>query len=404
MATLENPNKPRLIGRALGILVVSAAVVTGLVVWRQTNAYPRTDDSWVMANLIGMAPEVSGPIEKLYVHDNQFVKAGDVLFQIDPRPFQYALERAISEQATLEKQILNERRVIAGQESAVSTARATVVTSQANVNAAQAKFNAAQADVLRAQAALASAEAEYKLASDTLNRYEPLLAKQFVTVEDIDRTRTSQSTAAEAVRQARSQLVYAQAQVEANRAQQNQAISTVSETQSQLNESIHNVTLLDPLLAQRGTRAAAVKTAEYDLSRCRVVAPFDARVTDMNISEGAYAHAGQQVFTLIDVRNWWAIGSFRENLLKAIRPGMHADVYVMTMPTVRFDGIVQSTGFGVTPQNVTVSELLPNVERSLNWVHLASRYPVRVRVSNPAPDLFRIGGSAVVIIRGDERQ
>lgn len=402
MATAVIHRSRKLAGRIVGISIVAAAIATGLIVWWETNAYPRTDDSWVTANLIGIAPEANGPIQKLYVRDNQYVKAGDLLYQIDPRPYEYALERARSEQITLEKQILNEERVIAGQQSAVSTAEATVSTSEANVNAADANINAAQAAVLRAEAGLASAEAQSTLATDTLHRYEPLLAKQFVTVEDIDRARTSQRTGAESVREASSQLALARAQLEAARAQKAQATSTVSQSKSRLQESIHNVTLLDPLLAQRGERAAAVKTAEYDLARCRVVAPFDARVTDLNISEGAYAHAGQQVFTLIDVRRWWAVGNFRESQLKAIRPGMRADVYVMTKPTLRFTGEVESASFGVTPQNVTTGQGLPDVQRSLNWVHLASRYPVRVLVDNPAQDLFRIGGSAVIIIRGDE--
>ncbi|MBV8068256.1 MAG: biotin/lipoyl-binding protein [Acidobacteriaceae bacterium] len=403
MATRTAHNVRKLTARALGIGIVAGALVTGLIVWWETNTYPRTDDSWVTANLIGIAPEVNGPIQRLYVRDNQFVKAGDLLYQIDPRPYEYALERARSEQVTLEKQILNEERVIAGQHSAVNTAEATVSTSEANVNAAQANILASEAAVLKAEAALASAKAQASLANDTLHRYEPLLAKQFVTVEDIDRARTNDRTGAESVRQATSELAVARAQLEASKAQHVQATAVVSQSQSRLQESIHNVTLLDPLLAQRGERAAAVKTAEYDLSRCRVFAPFDARVTDLTISEGAYAHVGQQVFTLIDVRRWWAVGNFRESQLKAIRPGMRADIYVMTRPTQRFTGVVESASFGVTPQNVTVGQGLPDVQRSLNWVHLASRYPVRVLVDHPDQELFRIGGSAVVIVRGNGR-
>ncbi|MBV8069040.1 MAG: biotin/lipoyl-binding protein, partial [Acidobacteriaceae bacterium] len=112
MATPIIQNVRKLTARAIGIGIVTAALITGLLVWWETNAYPRTDDSWITANLIGIAPEVNGPIQRLYVRDNQFVKAGDLLYQIDPRPYEYALERARSEQVTLEKQILNEERVI----------------------------------------------------------------------------------------------------------------------------------------------------------------------------------------------------------------------------------------------------------------------------------------------------
>ena len=107
---------------------------------------------------------------------------------------------------------------------------------------------------------------------------------------------------------------------------------------------------------------------------------------------------------LIDARTWWAIGNFREGQLSHIRPGMRADVYVLSRPNVRFSGIVDSIGFGVTPDPDVIGKLgpgLPDVQRTLNWVHLASRYPVRVRVENPSPESFRIGESAVITIRGN---
>ena len=87
----------------------------------------------------------------------------------------------------------------------------------------------------------------------------------------------------------------------------------------------------------------------YNLDNFRIYAPFEARVTDLTISEGAYAHIGQQVFTLIDARAWSAIGNFREGDLLHIAPGMPADVYVMSKPDVRFSGVADSIGFGVTP-------------------------------------------------------
>jgi len=126
-------------------------------------------------------------------------------------------------------------------------------------------------------------------------------------------------------------------------------------------------------------------------------------VTNLTISEGAYAHVGQQMFVLIDARRWWAVANFREGQLEHIRPGMRADVYVMSKPDRRFSGIVESIGFGVKPDADVIGHLesgLPDVQRTLNWVHLASRYPVRVRVENPEPELFRVSQSAVVVIRG----
>src|ERR1700722_9471014 len=92
----------KLVGWILTVAIVTGALVLGLIVLYHTNSYPRTDDAEIAANFIGMAPQVEGPILHLNVRDNQFVKQGDLLYEIDDRPYRYVLERAISEQAALE--------------------------------------------------------------------------------------------------------------------------------------------------------------------------------------------------------------------------------------------------------------------------------------------------------------
>ena len=123
-----------LVGRVLSALIVIGAMVLGLVVLYQANYYPRTDDSEVLANFIGIAPQVEGPLVSLNVHDNQFVKKGDLLFEIDDRPYQYILEKTISEQATLEGQISDERRKIAALVSAVSVSEANIRSTEADLS------------------------------------------------------------------------------------------------------------------------------------------------------------------------------------------------------------------------------------------------------------------------------
>ena len=119
------------LGAVVSAVIVIAATGMGLAVLHRANYYPRTDDAEVLANFIGIAPQVEGPIIHLNVHDNQFVKQGEPLFEIDARPFQYALEHALSEQAALEGQIVDERRRIAALVSAVSVAQANIRSSQA---------------------------------------------------------------------------------------------------------------------------------------------------------------------------------------------------------------------------------------------------------------------------------
>jgi membrane fusion protein, multidrug efflux system len=391
------------IGRVLSALIVMGAIGLGIAVVLETNYYPRTDDCAVLANFIGIAPQVEGPLVHLNVHDNQFVKKGDLLFEIDDRPYRYTLEKTISEQGTLEGQISDERRRIAALVSAVSVAEANIQSMEADVNRWAAAVDQARADVANAEQAVGRVKAEWTYANNNLHRIEPLLVKQFVTVDQVDRARTSEIAEAQALKQAESQLRQAQAALEATLAQERRSQATLVQSRAEHEQAQHAVTTLEPLINQRGAKASAIETARYNLNNCRVYAPFDARVTNLLISEGAYAHVGQQMFTLIDARTWWAVANFREGQLQHIKPGMRADVYVLSKSNVRFSGVVDSIGFGVTPDADKVGsfgEVLPDVQRTLNWVHLASRFPVRVRVQDPPADLFRISESAVVVIRG----
>jgi multidrug efflux system membrane fusion protein len=396
-------NAGKLIGRILSVVIVIRALILALVVIERTNHNPRTDDSEILANFIGIAPQVEGPIVRLAVHDNELVKQGDLLYEIDDRPYRYTLERAISEQATLEGQISDERRKISALVSAVSVSQANILGTAADVTRYTAAVDEARADVANAEQGVSRAQAEWSYANNNFHRIEPLLAKQFVTVDQVDRARTSEIAQGQALKQAQSQLHLAQASLQSALAQEQRSKAMLQQSNAQHEQAQNAVTTLEPLINQRGARASAIETARYNLNNCRVYAPFTARVTNLTISEGAYAHIGQQVFTLIDARTWWAVANFREGQLQQIVPGMKADVYVMSKPTERFSGVVDSVGFGVTPDEDVIGRLqpgLPDVQRTLNWVHLASRYPVRVRVENPPPELFRISESAVVVIRG----
>jgi membrane fusion protein, multidrug efflux system len=403
MHTETSKKSRQMLSRLLSAGIVIAAAVLGLIVLHRTNYYPRTDDAEIFANFIGIAPQVEGRITRLNMRDNQFVKQGELLFEIDDRPYQYALERALSEQAALEGQITDEGRRIAALVSGVSVSQANIQGSQADLTRWAAAVDQARADVANAEQGVNRAKAEWAYANNNLHRLEPLLEKQFVTVDQVDRARTSEVAQGEALKQAGSQLQLSEAGLQSALAQYERSKAVLEQSKAQHEQSIHAVTTLEPLVNQRGARASAVKSARYDLDNCRVYAPFAARVTNLTISEGAYAHVGQQVFTLIDARTWWAIGNFREGNLQKIMPGMRADVYVLSKPDVRFSGVVDSISFGVTPDADVFGTLapgLPNAQRTLNWIHLASRYPVRVRVKEPSPELFRVGESAIVVIRG----
>jgi len=390
------------LGRLMSIGIFIGALLVGLTTFERTRLYPRTDDAEVLANFIGIAPQVGGPILHLNVRDNQLVKRGDLLFEIDSRPYEYALERALSEQSALEGQISDERRKIAALVSAVSVSEANIQSAQADVARWQASIDQAEADVVTAEQGVNRAKADWSYASNNLRRIEPLLVKQFVTVDQVDKARSSETALSEALKQTQSQVDLARAGLKSAHAQYQHSQAVLEQSRAQHEQAMNAVTTLEPLITQRGAKASAIKDARYNLNNCRVLAPFDARVTNLTIAEGAYAHAGQQVFTLIDARTWWVVANFREGQLQHVEPGMKADVYVMSKPNLRFSGIVDSIGFGVAPDADLVGRFqpgLPDVQRTLNWVHLSSRYPVRVRVTDPIANLFRVSESAVVILR-----
>ena len=394
-----------IIGRAISIAIMASTAIVSLLVIHQVNTNPRTDDAEVYANFIGMAPLVNGPITHVYVSDNQMVNAGAPLFDIDDRPYKYALARARSDQIALEGEIGDERRIIAGKASGVDVAKASVLGADASLAHAEAAVQQAKADVANAQAAVERSNVELQYATNNLHRIEPLLARQFVTVDQVDQARTLESSRAQAANEAKSQLALAEAGLVASQAQLKQAQALVQQSHQQVEQASHNVTTLQPLEGQLPGKQAAIDTAKYNFDNCHIVAPFDARVTNLTISEGAYANAGEHIFTLIDTRIWWVVANFRETQLHRIQPGMLADVYVMSRPSVRYTGVVDSVGFGVTPDTDLVGRLaapgLPDVQRTLNWVHLASRFPVRVRIQNPPSEVFRLGESAAVIIRSN---
>ena len=404
----DTKNNPvlRLRGRLLTAVSVLLAVASLVGVSWVTIVHPRTDDAEIFANFIGIAPVVAGPIQRLNVADNQHVKQGELLFEIDDRPYKYALDRAISDQATLEGQIVDESRRIQAEVHAVAASGAGTNSALANVNRAQSVIREAEADLKHSQATLDRVKAEWSYADDNLHRLEPLLVKEFVTVDQVDQARSLARAREQAVHEAESQLALSQAHLNSVAAAYAQAQAAEEQSTAEFHRSQSSVLSLDPYVAQRQGRVAAINDAQYNYEHCKVFAPFDGRVTNLLISEGAYVHTGQEMFALIDTRTWWVIANFRETQLKHVQPGMYADVYVMSAPDLRLTGVVESVGYGVNPDPSVIGRFssgLPDVQRTLSWVHLASRYPARIRIQSPPSDLLRLSQSAVVVVRGYKR-
>jgi multidrug resistance efflux pump len=319
--------------------IILGAIVASIYVTQLNYRQPRTDDANVRANLVGIAPHVSGPIVELNVVDNQEVGEGDLLFVIDPRPFEVELQRA----------------------------KAALLLTQSEIQALSNAIAAATVEVKRL-------EDESAYAGDHVKRLGSLVADKFVTPDRFEEAQVRRRSALASLERARQEL-----------ARQKNLLAQFGDVNARLQVA-----------------EAAVHAAELNLNYCRVYAPSKARVTNLNISQGEYAQAGQRVFTLVDTRAWYIIANFQETYLDSIRPGMAVEVYLMSYPNRRFHGTVQGLGWALAPEDGASSGGLPAVQRTLNWVRLAQRIPVRIKLEDPDPEHpYRMGMTAVVTIRGE---
>ena len=327
----------RILGRLIGLAIIAAGIAAAVIVARTGSRYPRTDDAYVSANVIGIAPHVQGPLVQLNVVDNQPVEANELLFVIDPRPYEAELQRAQGE----------------------------LIVTQAEVSGIEEAIAGARADVARLRADTAYARAH-------AGRLEPLIGGRFISADQYQEAVSKAHSLEAAVEQAQSQL-----------AQQQNLLAQQGDVNGRLDAA-----------------KARVRLAELNVEYCYVRAPFKGLVTNLNIAVGDYAHIGERVFALVDRRRWYVLGNFPETLLPAIAPGMEARVNLVSYPGRTFHGVVQGIAWSVLSP-ARQEGLLPKIDPTLNWARLAQRIPVRIILDAPPPDApFRMGMTAVATITG----
>jgi multidrug efflux system membrane fusion protein len=410
------------LGRVIGALILGGAAVAVAVTMWDWESRPQTDDATVRANFIGIAPKVNGHIVDLPIRDNQEVRQGQLLFVVDPRPYEIALERARAALALTQKEVAALGQAVSTADAGVARAGAQLTASAANVTTRETDPIVADAEIARleaqraaAEASLQKATAELRLAEDHLKRTEPLLSGGFVTVDKVEGLRTSRVAAAMGREQARTSVDAASAALEearvrkratlsgldATRAQHHASTAALAQAKAERARAEDTLGQVGKVNARVAVAEAAVHAAELDLGYCRVTAPFSGRVVNLNISVGAFARTGVEVFTLVDTGTWYVVANFREGQLRHIPAGAPADIYLQSQPERRFQGTVVGLGWAILPEDGTSVMGLPRVEKSINWVRLAARFPVRIKVEDP-DESFRVGASAVATV-GERR-
>ena len=345
--------------------VVFVALVLALLKYWDYVVNPWTRDGQVRAYVVQIAPRVSGPIVELPIVNNQFVKAGDVLFQIDSRTFRVTLEQAQAQLANTS----NNYTALSEQ----------VVAAEASVDAARFSVQQAAAAIKEAESNLLRDQMEYKRQQDMLPRkatsqkaFQQAQANYQVSVQQ-------RATAVAGLAQAKANLHKAEANLAEARANRGAAGDENPQVRAAL---------------------ADLEQAELDLEFTTVRAPVDGYVTNLNLRVGSQMVANQPALALVDVNSYWVTGYFRENYIADVRPGDRAVVTLMTYPNNPLTGRVRSIGWGIAQQDGSTGfQLLPNIAPTFEWIRLAQRVPVLVELDEIPQDVaLRVGTTCSVLV------
>jgi membrane fusion protein (multidrug efflux system) len=334
-------------GRGLIVIIVILALIAiGGAHYMMTRGQEKTEDATIEANVIPVAPKVSGYVVELDVTDNQRVKKGDVLLKIDPRDYQIALDQAKADLASAESRLAGAKFKHAG----------TSVSAPSNLESAQSQ--------------VAAAEAEWKNADKTLKRLQSL--------NDTARSQQSLDDASAAEKSARSKLEDAKARLRSAQT----APDEVAASEASVKE-------LEAALEHAN---AAVEQAQNNLDDTTVVASQDGRITRRSVEQGAYVEEGQQLLSLVG-NTVWVIANFKETQLDGMKAGQAVDIHIDAYPSEKFEGKVDSVQAGTGAR----FSLFPPENATGNFVKIVQRVPVKIVFTEQPPAELQVGPGMSVV-------
>jgi len=350
-------------------VVVLIAVAAVLFKYRTYVANPWTRDGQVRAQVVQITPRVSAPIVNLPIEDNQFVNTGDVLFELDPRTFEADLLQA---RANLE----------------VTRYEFDAMTPQ--VAASEAGVLEAQASVIQAQANIAQANAEIEKNKAEYERQQELLPKKATSAKSVQRAKANYDVSVE--------------KLKAAEAGANAAEASLEQAKAALAEARANLGVPGDANARLQLAEAEVRQAELNLEFTTVRAPVDGYVTNLTLATGTQAVANSPALALVDVNSFWVHGFFKENHIANLEPGDRAVVTLMTYADTPLEGRVESLGWGIAQSDGAPGvDLLPAISPTFEWIRLAQRVPVRVRLIDVPDEIkLRVGTTCSVLVMADE--
>jgi membrane fusion protein (multidrug efflux system) len=357
-------------------------VAAGIFIWHYYSVRESTDDAQVDGHITPISSRVSGTVTALHFQDNQYVEAGAVLVELDPRDYQVAVDRARAE--------------LADAEAAAAAARTSVpishISTSSGIETAQANRSAAQQEVDAANARLREAKANYDKVVKDLERMKQLVAKDEISRQQYDATVAAEAAARATVDAAQAAVLNAQSHV----AQADAAVKNAQTGPQQVRVTE----------ARAGSAEAAVQKAQANLAQamlnlqyCTVRAPQSGVVSKRSVEVGQTIQPGQPLVALVDLSDIYVTANFKENQLAKMRPGEPAVIHVDAF-NKDFKGHVDSIG-GATGGRFS---LLPADNATGNYVKVVQRIPVKlVFERNEDPEhRLRPGMSVVPTVRTDK--
>jgi membrane fusion protein (multidrug efflux system) len=367
----------------LGVILAFAAVVYGAMTWL-TRGKESTDDSQVEADAVIVSARVAGQVLAVHVVDNQQVKKGDLLVELDPADLSARVREAEAELSAAKAQAdaadAQVRIVEATSKGGLSAARAELFGSASSAQSADAQIESARASLARAQAQATQAD-------NDLARDESLLKDQAIPKAQVDSARSGAQAAHAAVAEAQAQLASAQ---DAKRTAQ----TRIAEAQGHVVQSAPVDAQLASARAQADlaharvdASAATLELAKLQLSYTHIEAARDGILSRLAVRPGQLVQAGQQVVAVVP-NETYVVANFKETQVGAMHPGQRAEISVDAYPGRTFEGKVESTSRGTGAR----FSLLPPDNASGNFVKVVQRVPVKITWQNVPPDVKLAAG------------
>ena len=409
--------RPAFLIAAIVVLVVGAAI--GLHYYLYARSHESTDDAFIDGHIIQISPKASGYVAKVYVDDNQQVKAGDLLVEIDARDYQVRLQQAKAAleaglareaeartnvsltRATTAASVQQARATVLGARSGVQSSRAGASSSLSRAKQAASAISTAKANLEQARAQVQAAQAETTRTSADVERYQALYAKDEVSKQQLDQAVAAARTASAQLDAARQRVAAAEAQVNEAGASHVAAAETARQAQTQIGGAQASVSEALGRLAQANTAPqqvavsqaqsktagatteqlrAQVVQAELELSYTKIYAPEAGRVTRKSVEQGAYVEIGQPLLSIVP-GNVWVTANFKESQIGRMLPGQPVDITVDAYSDKVFKGHVDSIQAGTGAR----FSLIPPENATGNYVKVVQRVPIKIVFDEP-PD------------------